>query len=105
MLACRSTRIIGATPSNRGGAGPRTIRVPSGSRPAAPIPTVVVVTRYSRFFAAPTGALVVRSWLWGWPAIGQLILDLLLALVYGLLLLVAFIGALTTPIMLVGLPL
>jgi len=82
--------------------------VRSGCLPAATAPhsisTVVDVTRYLRFAAAPTSRLLVRSWLWGWPAIGQLILDLLLAFVYQFVLLIALIGIFTLPIMLVGLP-
>ncbi|HST82274.1 MAG TPA: sensor histidine kinase [Kineosporiaceae bacterium] len=48
---------------------------------------------------------VARAWLWGWPAIGQLTLDLLLAMVYLMVPLLALIGIVTIPALLIGLPL
>ena len=52
-------------------------------------------------FSAP---VLARAWLWGWAAIGQLILDLVLAFCYLFLPLLALIGIVTVPILLIGLP-
>jgi signal transduction histidine kinase len=46
-----------------------------------------------------------RAWLWGWAAIGQLILDLVLAFLYLGLPLVALVGIATVPVLLTGVPL
>jgi signal transduction histidine kinase len=66
---------------------------------------VVDVTRYLRFSAASASRLLVRSWLWGWAAIGQLIMDLLLGLLYLFVPIIALVGIVTVPIFLIGLPL
>lgn len=61
--------------------------------------------RASRLSIANIAQAVVLNWLWGWAAIAQLILDLLLALVYLFVLVLALVGIVTVPVMLVGLPL
>ncbi len=63
------------------------------------------MTSHARIRAIPSAAAIARSWLWGWPAIAQLVLDLLLAAFYLTVTVLAVIGIATMPAMLVGLPL
>ena len=114
MLASGARRIIGAAPSTGGRATPRPARGLTGSPPNRPVAYGIGVTSYHPP-PAPSGAAalrtrfsaesVFRAWLWGWPAIGQLILDLLLASAYLTVVLLAVIGIVTSPVLLIGLPL
>jgi signal transduction histidine kinase len=111
MVAFWRARIIGVAPSTGGGGNPRPARGLTGSPPSRPIAYGIDVTSYH----SPSSAAALRSrisveavaraWLWGWPAIGQLILDLLLAGIYLTLSLLALIGIVTIPALLMGLPL
>jgi signal transduction histidine kinase len=105
MVAAGPSEIIGVTPSTPGRASPRCVRVPTGSHPGPQLPTVVDVIRTDKIPVASAAQALARTWLWGWAAIGQLILDLVLGFGYLLLLLLAVIGIATVPILLVGLPL
>jgi signal transduction histidine kinase len=104
MVVARAGKIIGATPSNGGGASPRLDRVPTGSSPAAAFPTVVDVTRPAETPVATAFTALARFWLWGWAGIGLLTLDLLLGLLYFILPLLALIGIVTAPVFLIGVP-
>jgi signal transduction histidine kinase len=66
---------------------------------------LVDVTKTVKIPATGTAQAVVRTWLWGWAAIGQLIADLVLAFFYLFLVLLAVIGIVTAPLLLFGLPL
>jgi signal transduction histidine kinase len=52
-----------------------------------------------------SAAALVRTWTWGWAAIGQLILDLMLSFLYLAIPLIALVGIVTVPIFLIGVPL
>jgi signal transduction histidine kinase len=97
------------TPSTEGRGNPRTTLVPTGSPPNHRVPYGIDVTSYVRTPAAHSrrevAESVVRLWLSGWPAIAQLTLDLLLALLYLMVPLLAVIGIVTIPAMFLGVPL
>jgi signal transduction histidine kinase len=104
MLAASDRKIIGASTWSGGMAVPRSMRVPPGSHRDPQIPTVDVVSTLIRPNPAALGRSLARTWLWGWPAIGQLILDLLLAFCYLLVFIVGLAGIVLLPVMLIGAP-
>jgi signal transduction histidine kinase len=54
----------------------------------------------------PSGAagFVARSWLWGWPAICHLAVDLILSVPYLLVLILTVVGLVLVPVFLIGVP-
>jgi signal transduction histidine kinase len=48
---------------------------------------------------------LLRNWLWGWAAISQLILDLMLAIPYLMIVVVTIVGVVLAPVLLIGVPL
>jgi signal transduction histidine kinase len=95
---------------------PRPPRIPtvddvSTTQPpaAAPLPApggVTTPAAASRTDRAPGDVIAqgVRTWLRGWPAIVQLVLDLLLAVPYLVVGTLAFVSLVTLPIVIVGVP-
>jgi signal transduction histidine kinase len=104
MLASSARKNIGAGTSSGSTAVPPSVRVPPGSHRDTEIPTVDVVSTPIRSNPAALGRLLARTWLWGWPAIAQLVLDLLLALCYLSVLIVGLAGIVLLPMMLIGAP-